>query len=85
MEMTYQKAYELIDIEQQCVQRNIDCKCDRKCENCDLLQKDSDIIEMYELTKIALKEIIKKEKKEEFGKKATEMIKEIFSDAVTSV
>ena len=83
--MTYQKAYELINIEQQCVQRNIDRKCNRKCENCDLVQKDSDIIEMYELAKIALKEKIEKEKREKFNKKAAEMIKEIFPDAVTSV
>lgn len=41
-----EKAIKLLKIEQECFRRaNF---CDRNCANCDLVQEDKDLIEMYE-------------------------------------
>lgn len=45
--MTAKRTLELLRIERECILRNIDHKCDRKCGNCDLVQKDYDLLEMY--------------------------------------
>ena len=52
--MEFSRAYELMDIELQCVRRNSTGICDRKCEKCDLVRKDTDLIEAYQMAKFAL-------------------------------
>ena len=63
--MTYQRAYELMNIEHECVLRNSYQECNRNCENCDLVQKDTDLIEAYVMAKIALKKMIREDKDNE--------------------
>ena len=53
MIMEAMRAKELMDIELACIRRNI-TGCDRKCENCDLVQKDTDLIEAYQMAYYAL-------------------------------
>lgn len=55
--MEFSQAYDLMEIELQCVQRNV-LGCDRQCEKCDLVQKDTDLIEAYTMAKFALKHLI---------------------------
>ena len=38
----------VVEIERECVQRNIDKKCDRNCENCNLVLPDKDVIDAYD-------------------------------------
>ncbi len=45
--MTIDRIIELLEIEKQCVLRNSIHECDRDCANCDLAQKDSDLLKMY--------------------------------------
>lgn len=45
--MTSKRILELLRIERECVQRNCDGRCDRDCANCELVQTDSDLLEMY--------------------------------------
>lgn len=52
--MEFSRAYELMDIELQCVLRNSTGICNRDCKNCDLVQKDTDLIEAYQMAKYAL-------------------------------
>lgn len=61
LDMNLTKVLEIMDVEQQCVQRNID-ECNRQCECCDLVQKDSDLIEAYGIVMDVLRDAIKKEK-----------------------
>ena len=51
------RVYELMDIESQCIHRNI-FGCDRDCKNCDLLQKDKELLEAYKIVKSILKDMI---------------------------
>ena len=60
--MTYQRVYELMDIEHECVLRNHYQECDRNCKDCDLVQKDVDLIEAYVMAKNAIKNMIKEGK-----------------------
>ena len=53
--MEFSRAYELMDIELQCVRRHSIGICNRNCENCDLVQKDTDLIEAYQMAKFALR------------------------------
>lgn len=46
--MTNQRRLELLKIERECIKRNIDKKCDRNCGYCDLVQKDEDLLELYD-------------------------------------
>ena len=46
--MTINRQIELLKIERECVQRNHDEKCNRDCANCDLVQVDTDLLEMYD-------------------------------------
>lgn len=57
--MEFKDAYNIMDIEINCIHRNITHTCDRKCENCDLVQKDTDLIEAYQMAKFALKKLCK--------------------------
>lgn len=42
--MTNERAIELLNIERQCVGSN----CDRDCANCELVQEEDELLEMYE-------------------------------------
>jgi len=46
--MTAVRTLELLQIERECIQRNIDRKCDRNCGYCDLVQKDEDLQDLYD-------------------------------------
>lgn len=56
--MEFKQAYELMNVELECVRRASWGLCDRKCEKCNLVQKDSDLIEAYQMAKFALQKII---------------------------
>ena len=43
--MTIERMIELLKIEHECITRG--ATCDRNCANCDLVQKDTDLDEMY--------------------------------------
>ena len=42
------KTLIVMEIERECVQRNIDKKCDRNCESCDLVLPDKDVVTAYD-------------------------------------
>ena len=46
--MTINRQIELLKIERECVQRNHDGRCDRDCANCELVQTDTELMEMYD-------------------------------------
>lgn len=46
--MTVQRLLELLSVERLCVLQNSLGRCDRDCENCNLVQKDTDILAMYD-------------------------------------
>lgn len=58
--MEFKQAYEIMDIELKCVHRNVLGCCNRNCAECDLVQKDTDLIEAYQMAKFALKRLIEK-------------------------
>ncbi len=45
--MTIERMIELLNIEHECILRNINGNCDRDCDVCDLVQDDADLDEMY--------------------------------------
>lgn len=45
--MTIQRMIELLEIEHECMLRNLHDDCDRNCADCDLVQDDGDLHEMY--------------------------------------
>ena len=45
--MTIQRMIELLEIEHECILRNSHDDCDRNCADCDLVQNDGDLHEMY--------------------------------------
>ena len=45
--MTIQRIIELLEIEHECILRNSHGECDRNCADCDLVQDDGDLHEMY--------------------------------------
>lgn len=45
--MTIQRMIELLEIEHECILRNSHGECDRNCGDCDLVQDDGDLHEMY--------------------------------------
>ena len=45
--MTKERIIELLEIENECVLRNAHNDCDRQCQNCDLVQDDGELHEMY--------------------------------------
>lgn len=49
--MTIDRMIDLLETERACVQTNADQRCDRDCANCNLVQEDTELIEMY--TKVA--------------------------------
>lgn len=42
------KTLIVMEIKKECAQRNIDKKCDRNCESCDLRLPDKDIMAAYD-------------------------------------
>lgn len=46
--MTIDRQIELLKIERECVQRNHDGRCNRDCANCELVQIDTELLEMYD-------------------------------------
>lgn len=47
--MKIARVIDLLKAERECVNRNSHgANCDRRCENCDLVQKDDELIEMYD-------------------------------------
>ena len=53
--MTKERMLELLDIERQCIIRNDKDICDRKCENCDLVQDTKELLVMYDMVYSLLK------------------------------
>ena len=53
--MTKERVHELMNIELQCIKRNI-AGCDRNCVSCDLVQKDEDLLEAYRLVILMLED-----------------------------
>ena len=45
--MTIQRIIELLEIEHECILRNSHDDCDRNCADCDLVQDDEELHEMY--------------------------------------
>lgn len=45
--MTIQRMLELLEIEHECILRNSHNACDRNCADCDLVQDDDELHEMY--------------------------------------
>lgn len=45
--MTIQRMIELLKIEHECMLRGAHDDCDRDCANCELVQDDGDLHEMY--------------------------------------
>jgi hypothetical protein len=60
MDLDYSKAFALMDIEVKCIKRNSAGKCDRQCEKCDLVQKDSDLLEAYEVAQYCILQMMRK-------------------------
>jgi len=46
--MSNDRIVQLLRIERECVWRNSTNSCDRNCANCDLVQDDKELLEMYE-------------------------------------
>ena len=59
--MKLERMIELLKIEHECILRNSHGDCDRKCEDCDLVQEDWELHEMY--TDVVY--ILEKKRKEE--------------------
>ena len=54
--MTTQRMIELLEIEHECMLRGSHDDCDRDCANCELVQDDGDLHEMYTNVIYLLKE-----------------------------
>ena len=54
--MTIQRMIELLEIEHECMLRGAHDDCDRDCANCELVQDDGDLHEMYTNVIYLLKE-----------------------------
>lgn len=54
--MTIQRMIELLEIEHECMLRGAHDDCDRNCANCELVQDDGDLHEMYTNVIALLKE-----------------------------
>lgn len=46
--MTNERILELLKIERECITRNASNSCDRDCANCDIVQSDADLFDMYD-------------------------------------
>ena len=59
--MKLERMIELLKIEHKCMLRNSHGDCDRKCEDCDLVQEDWELHEMYTDVVYILEKKIKEE------------------------
>lgn len=59
--MKLERMIELLKIEHECMLRNSHGDCDRKCEDCDLVQEDWELHEMYTDIVYILEKKIKEE------------------------
>lgn len=59
--MKLERMIELLKIEHECILRNSHGDCDRKCEDCDLVQEDWELHEMYTDVVYILEKKIKEE------------------------
>ena len=55
--MTEQEAIRIMMTEKHCVERNIKHECDRDCVKCDLLMKDNDVLNGYDMAIKTLEEV----------------------------
>ena len=55
--MTEQEAIGVMMTEKHCVERNIKHECDRDCVKCDLLMKDNDVLNGYDMAIKTLEEV----------------------------
>lgn len=74
--MTIQRIIELLEIEHECILRNSHDDCDRNCADCDLVQDDGDLHEMYTDVIALLKE--QEEKMKHLNNITLEYEKEVF-------
>lgn len=55
--MGIEKIIEILNIEKECVKRNINKDCNRDCSSCDLVLEDEEILTAYTLAISILKTI----------------------------
>ena len=55
--MGIEQIIEILEIERECVKRNIGKNCDRDCGNCDLVLEDEELLTAYNLAISILKTI----------------------------
>lgn len=55
--MGIERIIEILNIEKECVKRNINKDCERDCETCDLVLEDDEIITAYTLAISILKNV----------------------------
>lgn len=56
--MEFPYALKIMRIEKECVIRNATGVCKRECAECDLVQKDTDLIEAYQMAEFAITKLI---------------------------
>ena len=78
--MEFSDALRLIGIEKECVIRNSVGICNRNCGECDLAQKDTDLIETFQMAEFALRQIIHEEPKMTNANRIRAMTDEELSD-----
>ena len=59
--MEFTDALRIMGIEKECVYRNSTGICKHNCGGCDLVQKDTDLIEAYQMAAFALKRLIEED------------------------
>lgn len=82
----YEKMLELLKIEQKCVKRgsgldkDFEGPCNRDCARCDLVQKDEDLLEMYEKVIRLVDREVKRVKREKGYKEEAAAIRKYWDD-----
>ena len=56
--MCIERIIQLLKIEKECVSRNSNNLCDRKCDSCDLVQSDKELLEMYAFVIVILEKLL---------------------------
>lgn len=59
--MTIERAVDILKNEAECVRRNGVPGCDRKCEKCDLVLEDKDVLTAYIMSINALQRVDRKD------------------------
>lgn len=68
--MELKRIYELLNAERDCVMRSN--QCDRDCKNCDLVQDEQELIQMYSIMIMMIGSLMPTWKTLEVDKDATE-------------